>query len=146
MPNGEAVMGTVTSLAVDATQPVFIGLIFAGAAGGAAYAASLRRPRLWSARRRRIRSRRAELAAEEAVLDDPAFDPATVKAAAAELHRGVVAAWSADDRHRLAELLGPELLDEWVRRLDDLRRRRWTNPLRRRGRLHIRYVGLVNRS
>jgi predicted lipid-binding transport protein (Tim44 family) len=141
-----AVIGTVTSLAVDATQPVFIGLIFAAAAGGAAYAASVRWPRLSSVTRQRIRSRRAELAAEEAVLEDPAFDPATVKAAAAELHTYVVAAWSVDDRHRLAELLGPQLFDEWVRRLDDLRHRRWTNPLRRRGRLHIRYVGLVNRT
>ena len=86
------------------------------------------------------------LAAEEATFDDPAFDPAMVQAAAAELHAGVVAAWSADNRKRLAELVSPELLAEWVRRLDELRRRGWCNPLRRRGRLQVRYVGLANRT
>ena len=133
-------------LAIDPQGPVVVGLFFAGAAGGLAYAASVRWPRLWSVRRRILRSRRAELAAEEAVMDDPAFDPATVKAAAVELHDAVVAAWSADDRSRLGELLSPELFGEWVRRLDDLQRRQYTNPLRRRGRLRVRFVGLVNRT
>ena len=80
------------------------------------------------------------------MFDDPAFDPATVKAATAELHAAVIAAWSADDRRRLAELLSPELFREWSGRLDEMRRRRCTNPLRRRGRLRVRYVGLVNRT
>ena len=50
-------MGTARIVAVDATQPLFIALVFAGAAGGAAYAASVRCPRLWSLTRRRIPGR-----------------------------------------------------------------------------------------
>jgi predicted lipid-binding transport protein (Tim44 family) len=141
-----AVIGVATPVAVDAPDAVIGVVLIAGAAAGAAYASALRWPRLGTARRLMVRSRRVALAAEEATFDDPAFDPATVKAAAAELHAGVVAAWSADDRKRLAELLSPELLAEWVRRLDELRRRGCSNPLRRRGRLHVRYVGLANRT
>jgi predicted lipid-binding transport protein (Tim44 family) len=140
------VIGAAAPLGVDAPDAMIGGLLVAGAAVGAAYASALRWPRLGAVRRLVVRSRRVELAAEEAVFDDRAFDPATVKAAAAELHAGVVAAWSADDRRRLAELLSPELLAEWSRRLDELRRRGCSNPLRRRGRLHVRYVGLVNRT
>jgi predicted lipid-binding transport protein (Tim44 family) len=136
----------VAATGVVSTETVIAGFILAAAGASVAYAATLRWPRLWSARRRMIRSRRVELAAEEAVFDSPAFDPATVKAAAAELHAAVIAAWSADDRRRLRDLLSPELFGEWSRRLDDLRRRRYTNPLRRRGRLRLRYVGLVNRT
>jgi predicted lipid-binding transport protein (Tim44 family) len=145
MPNRVVVIGTPT-VGVIAPEPLVVAALVTGAAGGLAYAASLRWPRLWSTRRQSVLSRRVELAAEEAVFDDPAFDPVAVKAAAAELHAGVIAAWSADDRRQLAELLTPELFRQWTRRLDELRRRGWKNPLRRRGRLRVRYVGLVNRT
>jgi len=140
------VIGVAIPFAVDAPDAAIAGVVIAGAAIGAAYASAMRLPRLGAARRLIVRSRRVELAAEEATFDDPAFDPTTVKAAVAELHGQIAAAWSADDRRRLAELLSPELLGEWTRRLDELRRRGCSNPLRRRGRLHIRYVGLMNRT
>lgn len=132
-------------MAVDMSEPLVTNVFFAGCAAAAAYAAYARSKRLWSARRRLVHSRQVELAAEEAVFEDPAFAPELVKSAAAELHAAVTAAWSADDRKSLKRLLGPELFESWTARLDELRRRSLTNPLRRRGRLRVRYVGLVNR-
>lgn len=112
----------------------------------AAYRAYARGRRLEAAWRRALRSRRVELLAEEAVLDDPAFAPEVVKGAAAALHGKLLVAWTAQDRRGLAEMLGRELLGEWEFRLTELHRRGWTNPIRRRGRPRIRYVGLVNRT
>jgi hypothetical protein len=86
-----------------------------------------------------------ELLAEEAVLDDPSFAPEAVKAAAVELHAGIVGAWTGADDAALSRLLGRELLAEWRRRLKNLRQQQCTNPIRRRGRLRVRYIGLVNR-
>ncbi|MEW6476741.1 MAG: TIM44-like domain-containing protein [Actinomycetota bacterium] len=143
MANGSVVFGG--GLPVAVSESVVTGTVLAGCATAAAYAGYVRFRRLWSARRRIVHSRRVELAAEEAVFEDPAFAPELVKSAAAELHAAVIAAWSADDRKRLKQLLGAELLESWTTRLEELRRKGLTNPLRRRGRLRIRYVGLVNR-
>ena len=100
----------------------------------------------WSRRRRRARARRIGVLAEGAVLDDPMFAPEAVEAAARWLFDEIVAAWRTDDRRRLAAVVGRELFVEWERRLAELRRRRLRNPVERRGRLHVHYVGLVNRT
>jgi len=68
-------------------------------------------------RRRAARVREAELAAIEAVDDDLA--PARIRTAAEALVRLVYLAWDARDSKRLATLLGPGLLREWERTLDD---------------------------
>ena len=100
----------------------------------------------WLSRRRRVRARRVGVLAEGAVLDDPMFAPETVEGAARWMHDEIVAAWTAEDRRRLAAVLGRELYVEWEHRLDELRRRRLRNPVQRRGRLRVRYVGLRNRA
>ena len=86
-----------------------------------------------------------ELAAEESLVDDPMFAPEVVKAAAAGLHADVVAAWTSADRSRLRTVVGHHLLTEWEQQLQDFRRRGWRNLVKVRGRLRVRYVGLVNR-
>ena len=78
-------------------------------------------------KRRRERAARVQLAAAEAADDDAYFAPDAVKAEAAALHREIVAAWTARDRAALARQLGPDLLAEWVRRLDDFDRKGWHN-------------------
>jgi len=100
----------------------------------------------WARRRRRARASRVGTLAEGAVLDDPLFAPEAVEAAARWLFDEVLAAWTTVDRRRLAAVVGHELFVEWEQRLAELRRRRLRNPVARRGRLHVEYVGLVNRS
>jgi hypothetical protein len=100
----------------------------------------------WARWRRRKRARRVGLLAEGAVLDDSMFAPEVVEAAARHLYDEIVAAWNADDHRRLASGLGHELFVEWDRRLAELRRRRHRNLVERRGRLHVEYIGLVDRS
>ena len=65
---------------------------------------------------------------------------------AASLFAATQAAWDARDVERLGQLVGPDLLVEWTRRLDDFARKGWHNrvavgpePVK------IDYVGLVNR-
>jgi predicted lipid-binding transport protein (Tim44 family) len=100
------------------------------------------------ASRRRVadRQRRVELAAAEAAEDDAAFAPEEVRARAARLFIDIQAAWDARDRVRLRELVAPELLAEWARRLDDFDRKGWHNRVQPLGEPRIDYVGLVNRG
>jgi predicted lipid-binding transport protein (Tim44 family) len=95
---------------------------------------------------RRQRAQQVELAAEEALTDDPAFAPDAVKGGAAELHKDIVAAWNAGDRDKLGALIGPDLLVEWARRLDEYDRFGWHNITEVRGEPAVEYVGLVNRT
>ena len=80
-----------------------------------------------------VRRRRAErvaavrLASAEAAEDDPAFAAERVEADAAALFGAVQVAWDARDRRALADLLGPDLLAEWTRRLDDFDAKGWHN-------------------
>ncbi len=92
------------------------------------------------------RERRVELAAAEAAEDDPAFAPDLVRPAAAQLFEQIQRAWSADDRITLTRLVGPKLLGEWERRLDDFRRRGWTNHVEVVGEPKVEYVNLVRRG
>src|SRR5581483_9980753 len=78
-------------------------------------------------RRTAKRERRVELAAAVAAEEDPAFAPDAVRANATALFKQVQAAWSRGDRAALARMVGPDLLTEWERRLDDLSRRGWDN-------------------
>ena len=100
------------------------------------------------AARRRVatRQRRVELAAAEAAEDDPAFAPDTVRSAAADLFRDIQTAWDADDRDSLRKLVGPDLLREWTRRLDDFQRRGWHNHVQPLEPPKVEYVSLVHRG
>jgi predicted lipid-binding transport protein (Tim44 family) len=92
------------------------------------------------------RQRRVELAAAEAAEEDPAFAPDVVKPAAARLFLDVQAAWDAHDRSTLTDLIAPDLLAEWERRLDALDRRGWRNRVRPLGEPRVEYVGLTHRG
>jgi predicted lipid-binding transport protein (Tim44 family) len=114
-----------------------------------------RASRFWSARqsqgraaRRRSaqRERRVELAAAEATEDDPAFAPDHVRSQAAALFKSVQAAWDKGDRTALARLVGPDLLQEWERRLDDFDRKGWRNRVEVLGEPKVEYIGLTNRN
>ena len=79
-----------------------------------------------AARRRSAqRERRVELAAAEAAEVDPAFAPDVVRPAAKKLYTEIQGAWDAGDRIHLGELMAPDLLAEWERRLDDFEGRGW---------------------
>src|SRR6185503_12696878 len=78
--------------------------------------------------------------------DDPAFAADNVRAGARELYLEIQRAWDARDLDRLAQLAGPDLLEEWRRRLDDYARRGWHNRVEVLGEPQIQYVGLVNRA
>ena len=111
--------------------------------------------RSWSARnssgpaaRRRTaeRQRRVQAAAAEAAEDNPAFAADAVKANATALFKQIQAAWDRGDRARLANLVGPDLLSEWDRRLDDLDRRGWRNRVQIIGEPQVEYVGLNHKG
>jgi predicted lipid-binding transport protein (Tim44 family) len=97
-------------------------------------------------KRRRERVRRVELASAEAADDDPHFAADRVKEHAAGLLRAIMAAWTARDRPALRTHLGPDLLVEWERRLDDFDRKGWHNVCELRSGPFVEYVGLVNRT
>ncbi|MGX6449227.1 TIM44-like domain-containing protein [Patulibacter sp. S7RM1-6] len=82
----------------------------------------------------------------EAAEDDAAFDPDEVRAAAAGLVRDTQDAWDRDDRRALARLVGPDLLAEWTRRLDDFASRGWRSRAGVVGDPVVRIVGLTNRT
>jgi predicted lipid-binding transport protein (Tim44 family) len=103
------------------------------------------RVRWW--RRRRARLDSVELAAAEAAEDDPAFASERVRSDAARLFAATQAAWDARDLERLGQLVGPDLLTEWTRRLSDFARKGWHNRVAvDPGQVEIDYVGLVNRT
>jgi predicted lipid-binding transport protein (Tim44 family) len=94
--------------------------------------------------RRRSRVRRVELAAAEASEDDEAFAPEVVSRQAADLFRAIQVAWDSRDRTRLGELVGPDLMVEWNRRLDDFDRKGWHNRVSVTAGPKVEYVGLTN--
>src|SRR3954463_3000737 len=125
------------------THPIALGLVLIVARIGALYM------KVDSARyqgRRRRRAQRVELAAAEASEDDAAFDPATVRDQATKLFQGVQTAWDARDRARLEELVGPDLMVEWRRRLDDFDRKGWHNRVSVTLGPQVEYVGMTNRA
>jgi predicted lipid-binding transport protein (Tim44 family) len=97
-------------------------------------------------RQRQARERQVELAAAEAADDDPAFAPDAVVTAAEALFGAAQEAWDARDDARLQELLSPDLLVEWRRRLADFAAKEWHNRVEVRSVSAIEYLGLVNRE
>jgi predicted lipid-binding transport protein (Tim44 family) len=95
---------------------------------------------------RRKREEQVQVAALEASMEDAAFEPEAVKAAAVALHRSIVEAWTARDRATLTTLVGADLMVEWNRRLDDFDRKGWHNITERLGDPTVEYLGLVNRE
>jgi predicted lipid-binding transport protein (Tim44 family) len=101
----------------------------------------------WRARRRReARVREVELASAVAADDDEAFHAQRVRESAIALYTEIQQAWDARDTDRLARLAGPELMEEWRRRLADFERKGWHNRVVLTGRPDVEYVGLVNRA
>jgi predicted lipid-binding transport protein (Tim44 family) len=96
--------------------------------------------------RRMKRVKRVSLAAAEAAEDDPDFAPDNVRTGAETLFRDVQWAWDALDRERLGTLVGPDLLVEWTRRLDDFEKKGWRNHVQIVGDIDVQHVGLVNRA
>jgi predicted lipid-binding transport protein (Tim44 family) len=96
--------------------------------------------------RRTARQRATELAAAEAATDDADFDPETVRREAARLFVEIQRRWSVNDVAGLDELVGPDLMVEWRRRLEDFRRKGWSNRCEPQGEPVIEYMGLVNRE
>jgi predicted lipid-binding transport protein (Tim44 family) len=98
--------------------------------------------------RRKVRERdeRVRTASAEAAQDDAYFDASEFEAHARGLFVACQEAWDARDRERLARLVGPDLLVEWGRRLDDFERKGWHNRVSVSAPPKIEYVGLVNRE
>jgi predicted lipid-binding transport protein (Tim44 family) len=97
-------------------------------------------------RRRRSRVTATELAAQEAMTDDEDFAPETVRIAAAALFVDIQRHWSANDIEALEQIVGPDLMVEWRRRLQDFRRKGWQNRCEPLAEPEVEYVGLVNRE
>ncbi|MEV4421443.1 TIM44-like domain-containing protein [Patulibacter sp. NPDC049589] len=97
-----------------------------------------------TAREREAREAAVMPAALEAAMEDSAFDPDDVRAAAAGLVVDTQEAWDTRDRDRLAHLVGPDLLREWTRRLDDFDRRGWHAHAGVSAAPKVQIVGLTN--
>jgi predicted lipid-binding transport protein (Tim44 family) len=106
--------------------------------------------RVWKRRKakeaRDARDQQVRLAAIEAAQDDAVFDPDSVVAEARDLFLAVQEAWDTRDRGAMASLLGPDLLEEWRRRLDDFDRKGWHSRVVVKGEPAVRLIGLVNRT
>ena len=122
---------------------IFVGAVLAFIVFSAvATALQVRRMR----RRREARARKVELASAEAADDDAAFAADEVRGEAAALLKLIVEAWTARDRDALRRMLGPDLMVEWERRLDDFDRKGWHNVCQLVEEPQVEYVGLVNRA
>ena len=97
-------------------------------------------------RKLRKRDRRVRTASTEAAEDDAYFASDELERHAVALFRAAQIAWDARDRHALAKLVGPDLLVEWNRRLDDFDRRGWHNRVEVLGDPEVLYVGITNRE
>jgi predicted lipid-binding transport protein (Tim44 family) len=140
---GEGGGGKIFILLWLITHPIALGLVLIAAAVFALYTY------VQSARykaRRQKRARRVELAAAEASEDDAAFDPAVVRDQATRLFKDIQGAWDQRDRARLATMVGPDLMVEWKRRLDDFDRKGWHNRVFVKLGPQIEYVSMTNRA
>jgi predicted lipid-binding transport protein (Tim44 family) len=98
--------------------------------------------------RRKLRERdaRVRTASAEAAEDDAYFASDELERHAIALFRAAQLAWDARDRAALAKLVGPDLLVEWNRRLDDFDRKGWHNRVEVLGEPSVLYVGITNRE
>ena len=78
-------------------------------------------------RKVRRRDLRVRTASAEAAEDDAYFAADELERHATALFTAAQLAWDARDRAALAKLVGPDLLVEWNRRLDDFDRKHWHN-------------------
>ena len=97
-------------------------------------------------RRVRRRDMRVRTASAEAAEDDAYFAADELERHAVALFRAAQMAWDARDRAALAKLVGPDLLVEWNRRLDDFDRKHWHNRVEVLADPDVRYVGITNRE
>jgi len=98
--------------------------------------------------RRKVREReeRVTTASAEAAEDDAYFAAEELERHAVALFRAAQSAWDARDRNALAKLVGPDLLVEWNRRLDDFDRKGWHNRVEVLADPEVQYVGITNRE
>jgi predicted lipid-binding transport protein (Tim44 family) len=98
--------------------------------------------------RRKIRRRdeHVRTASAEAAEDDAYFASDELERHAVALFRAAQMAWDARDRDGLARLVGPDLLVEWNRRLDDFDRKGWHNRVEVLQDPEVHYVGITNRE
>ena len=94
----------------------------------------------------KARAVRVRSAAAEAAEDDAYFAPADLEVEAGRLFTEAQLAWDARDREKLAELVGDDLLIEWLRRLDDFDKKGWHNRVEILETPVIHYVGITNRE
>jgi predicted lipid-binding transport protein (Tim44 family) len=96
--------------------------------------------------RRKVNKRvkRVRRAAAEAAQDDVYFASDAIERDGEALFRAAQEAWDKRDRARLAQIVGPDLMVEWNRRLDDFERKGWQNRVSVLGQPKIQYVGLTN--
>jgi predicted lipid-binding transport protein (Tim44 family) len=98
--------------------------------------------------RRKLRERDelVRTASAEAAEDDAYFAADELERHAVALFRAAQLAWDARDRPALARLIGPDLLVEWERRLDDFESKGWHNRVEVLGDPTVHYVGITNRE
>ena len=98
--------------------------------------------------RRKVRERdqRVRTASAEAAEDDAYFAADELERHAVALFRAAQLAWDARDRQALARLVGPDLLVEWNRRLDDFDAKGWHNRVEVLADPTVQYVGITNRE
>jgi len=99
-------------------------------------------------RERNIAKRRDRVhtAAAEAATDDVYLAAEAVEREAGALYEATQRAWDARDRAALAELVGEELMVEWIRRLEGFERKGWHNRVTVKEPPKVRYVALQNRA
>ncbi len=92
------------------------------------------------------RDQQVRTAAAEAAEDDEAFGADRITEDVTVMFHAIQGAWDARDEKALASLVGPDLLVEWERRLNDFARKGWHNRVRVISGPEVRYVGLTNRE
>jgi predicted lipid-binding transport protein (Tim44 family) len=97
-------------------------------------------------RKLRERDRVVRTASAEAAEDDAYFASDELERHAVALFRAAQMAWDARDRDGLSRLVGPDLLVEWQRRLDDFDQKGWHNRVEVMGDPTVLYVGITNRE
>jgi predicted lipid-binding transport protein (Tim44 family) len=96
--------------------------------------------------KRHSRARRVRRASAEAAEDDAYLGHDAVQADTKALFAQVQQAWDARDRDTLNKLVGPDLMVEWTRRLDNFEKKGWHNRVSILEGPSVEYVGLVNRE
>ncbi len=98
--------------------------------------------------RRKLRERdeMVRTASAEAAEDDAYFASDELERHAVALFRAAQMAWDTRDREGLARLVGPDLLVEWKRRLDDFDQKGWHNRVEVLEDPTVHYVGITNRE